>query len=100
MSLEQIKWLPAFYLLSINIWAFVVFGWDKLAAKRGVSRVSERCLWGVMGVGGVVGAWLAMRYFRHKTQKVAFRKRAFWAGLLGGVVIAGIFALQVFVGGW
>ena len=52
---------------------FVVFGLDKWKARQGRWRVPEATLLGLAAVGGSVGAWLAMRLFRHKTQKKKFR---------------------------
>ena len=62
-----------YYLLAVNVLTFVVFGLDKWKARRGRWRVPEATLLGLAAVGGSVGAWLAMRLFRHKTQKKKFR---------------------------
>ena len=62
-----------YYLLAVNVLTFVVFGVDKWKARRGRWRVPEATLLGLAAVGGSVGAWLAMRLFRHKTQKKKFR---------------------------
>ena len=48
------------------------YGWDKLQAKRGGRRVPERTLLALASLGGFAGAWIAMRVFRHKTQKPIF----------------------------
>ena len=57
----------AAYLSIINLLAFIVYGLDKQLAKRGHSRVSERTLLLLAGVGGSIGAYGAMQLFRHKT---------------------------------
>lgn len=62
-----------YYLLAVNVLTFVVFGLDKWKARQGRWRVPEATLLGLAAVGGSVGAWLAMRLFRHKTQKKKFR---------------------------
>jgi uncharacterized membrane protein YsdA (DUF1294 family) len=61
------------YLLVINILAFVCYGLDKLKAKRNAPRVSERTLLLLALVGGGVGAWLGMLVWRHKTKHAKFR---------------------------
>ena len=60
------------YLLVINILAFVCYGLDKLKAKRNARRISERALLLLALVGGSVGAWLGMLVWRHKTKHAIF----------------------------
>lgn len=45
------------YLLLINIVAFVLYGVDKLKAKKSRRRISEAALLFVAIIGGSVGAW-------------------------------------------
>ena len=61
------------YLLIINLVAFVCYGVDKLMAKRNAPRVSELALLLLALVGGGVGAWLGMQVWRHKTKHPKFR---------------------------
>jgi uncharacterized membrane protein YsdA (DUF1294 family) len=61
------------YLLIINVLAFVCYGLDKFKAKRNAPRVSERTLLLLALVGGGVGAWLGMLVWRHKTKHAKFR---------------------------
>jgi uncharacterized membrane protein YsdA (DUF1294 family) len=61
------------YLLVINILAFVCYGLDKLKAKSNARRISERALLLLALVGGSVGAWLGMLVWRHKTKHAKFR---------------------------
>lgn len=56
----------------INIVAFAAYGIDKHKAVRGKFRISERTLLLLAAVGGSVGAYAAMRIFRHKTLKKCF----------------------------
>ena len=65
--------LIAAWVLVVNVWAFLLFGYDKRQARRGADRVSERGLLNVALLGGGVGAKLGQRYFRHKTRKEPFR---------------------------
>lgn len=52
--------------------AFVLFGWDKLLAKRHRRRVPEAALLGCALMGGSAGAALGMALFHHKTRKPPF----------------------------
>ena len=63
----------SFYLLLINLVAFVVYGIDKLKAKRGKWRISEATLLLLAAVGGSVGAWLGMKVWHHKTLHKKFK---------------------------
>lgn len=56
----------------MSLITFVAFGIDKLKAKRGSSRISERRLLLLSLIGGAVGAMCAMLLFRHKTQHLKF----------------------------
>ncbi|MBD9371890.1 DUF1294 domain-containing protein [Rhizobium sp. ARZ01] len=60
-------------LLLLNLTTFLVFWWDKEAARAGEWRVQERTLLGLALVGGSLGAVLAQRLLRHKTRKEPFR---------------------------
>lgn len=60
-------------LLLLNSTTFLVFWWDKEAARAGEWRVQERTLLGLALVGGSLGAVLAQRILRHKTRKEPFR---------------------------
>lgn len=60
-------------LLGYNLVVALVFGIDKLRAKSGSWRISERVLLLLaFGLGGV-GASLGMLWFNHKTAKPKFR---------------------------
>mgnify|MGYP003446873621 CR=1 FL=1 len=61
------------YLLIINLVAFVCYGVDKLMAKRNARRISELALLLLALLGGSVGAWLGMQVWRHKTKHAKFR---------------------------
>ena len=70
--------LPALWLVLINLVTFLVFGLDKLKAKRKVAhefirRVPEKTLFLLAALGGSVGALLGMRVWRHKTLHKTFR---------------------------
>ena len=70
--------LPALWLVLINLVTFLVFGLDKLKAKRKVAhefirRVPEKTLFLLAALGGSVGALLGMKVWRHKTLHKTFR---------------------------
>ena len=58
-----------YYLLAVNILAFVLFGVDKQKARRNKWRIPEKTLILSAVIGGSVGAILGMRFFHHKTRK-------------------------------
>ena len=63
----------SWYLITINIVAFMMYGIDKEKAKRGAWRIPESTLIGVALLGGSFGAWAGMKTFHHKTRKMKFR---------------------------
>lgn len=60
------------YLTFINIITFAVYGIDKWKAKRNKWRITEANLLLLAFVGGSLGAYMAMKVFRHKTQHKKF----------------------------
>jgi uncharacterized membrane protein YsdA (DUF1294 family) len=73
------------WIVIANIVAYVLFYADKKASQTHSRRISEKMLLLWCAVGGSLGGYLAMRRFRHKTQKQTFRYRFF--------IIVGIQAL-------
>lgn len=61
-----------YYLIFINILAFLLCGIDKFKAKRGLWRIKERTLFMSAILGGSLGLLLGMRLFRHKTMHKSF----------------------------
>lgn len=60
------------YLVGINIIAFLVYGIDKYNAIRKTYRVSEYHLFILAIFGGGLGSLLGMKVFHHKTRKLSF----------------------------
>lgn len=58
-----------YYLLVVNILAFVLFGVDKQKARRNKWRIPEKTLILSAVIGGSVGAILGMRFFTTKPEK-------------------------------
>ncbi|QHW29974.1 DUF1294 domain-containing protein [Paenibacillus rhizovicinus] len=71
--MSPIEKLIAAYLVIINIYAFALMRIDKIrAVKDRRHRIPERKLLGTSASGGSLGAFIAMRMFRHKTKHPAF----------------------------
>ena len=60
------------YLLLVNALGFLLMLIDKEKAKKNRWRIPEKTLLGVAFLGGSLGSLMAMRLFRHKTQKPIF----------------------------
>ena len=56
--------------LSLVTWALFVF--DKRRSRGDGWRIREATLLGLAFTGGALGAWVAMKSVRHKTQKPRF----------------------------
>lgn len=61
-----------YYLLGINISAFLIYGLDKFKAQRQLWRIPEITLLLVALLGGSLGAWLGMKVWRHKSKHLLF----------------------------
>ncbi|ASN07343.1 hypothetical protein CFK40_08440 [Virgibacillus necropolis] len=61
------------YLVIVNIIAFVFMGIDKRRAVKKKWRIPENRLWLMAIVGGSIGAMIGMSYFRHKTKHRLFK---------------------------
>lgn len=83
-----------YYLIFINVVSFVMFFVDKNLAKNHKKRISERTLFILIFMGGVIGACLGMGIFRHKTKKVYFHVCNILALLLWGYIIYLIFMVK------
>jgi uncharacterized membrane protein YsdA (DUF1294 family) len=72
------------YVLGLGLSTFLIYGYDKLRARRGGRRVPESALLALSVIGGALGGWAGMLVWRHKTQHTIF-----WvAQVIGTVVIA------------
>jgi uncharacterized membrane protein YsdA (DUF1294 family) len=65
--------LIAAWFVAINLTTFGYYAHDKAQASSSGQRVPELVLHGLVILGGTLGAYLAMRLFRHKTIKSSFR---------------------------
>ena len=62
-----------YYLVLINVITFMVFGIDKVKAKKGKWRIPESTLLLLAIVGGSIGAWCGLKVWHHKTQHKKFK---------------------------
>lgn len=62
-----------YYLVIVNILAFILYGLDKQKAVRKQWRIPEVQLLGIAVIGGSIGAILGMQFFHHKTRKWKFK---------------------------
>lgn len=61
------------YLAIINIVTLIVYGVDKLKAKRHQWRIPESTLILLAVIGGSIGALLGMKIWHHKTKHKKFK---------------------------
>ncbi|MBR5287180.1 MAG: DUF1294 domain-containing protein [Clostridia bacterium] len=60
----------------LNVFTFLLYGLDKLKAKRNKWRIPEKTLLLFTWLMGGVGAFAGMQVFRHKTKHIAFQLSA------------------------
>jgi uncharacterized membrane protein YsdA (DUF1294 family) len=82
------------YMFIINAVTYSLFGFDKRAAERGDWRIPEKTLLMASALGGSVGAVMAQRRFRHKTQKQPFK------ALLYGIIVAQLALISTYFYAW
>lgn len=81
----------AMWFLLINMLTLVMYGADKIAARKGMRRVPEATLL-VFGVtGGWPGAIVGQQLFRHKTQKQPFKTYFFLSIVVSITVMAAVY---------
>jgi uncharacterized membrane protein YsdA (DUF1294 family) len=60
------------YLLLINLFTLIIWGYDKQMAKKNSQRISEKRLLLLVFFGGFLGGILGIVLFRHKIAKRTF----------------------------
>ena len=63
--------LAGIYAL-VNLVALAMYAYDKMMARKGDHRISEKALLSI-ALLGPFGALAGMRWFRHKTRKMRFK---------------------------
>ena len=71
-----------YLFLALSLLTFLLFGYDKNAARLNQRRIPERVLLGLSILGGAAGGLAGMLSFRHKT-----RKSYFWIILLAALCL-------------
>lgn len=69
---DQPQYLLLLYILVASLFAFIIYGIDKLCAQRNWRRISEISLLMTALLGGSIGALMGMIVWRHKTQHAKF----------------------------
>ena len=73
------------YIVGLGLITFLIYGYDKLQAKRGARRVPERTLLLLALAGGALGGWAGMLIWRHKT-----RHASFWIAQIAGTIVIAV----------
>jgi len=68
-------------LAALNLLTFLVYAWDKQAARKGRWRIPEKLLHTLALLGGWPAGWAARLLLHHKTLKPGFRE-AYWGTVL------------------
>lgn len=80
MSWRPPAWIAAAYA-GMSLFTFMVYAWDKAAARAQRWRTAESTLHLMALAGGWPGALLAQQWLRHKSAKREFRA-VFWVTVL------------------
>lgn len=81
-------WVMGWYL-AINLATFLLYAHDKQSAKSNSWRVQESSLHKLALLGGWVGAGVAHKTLRHKSQKTEFR-HVYYLTIVGNLVLLGV----------
>lgn len=65
--METLLWILG-YLVMVNLLGFILMGVDKRKAIKHSWRISEATLFLVALIGGSLGSFIGMHFFRHKTK--------------------------------
>jgi uncharacterized membrane protein YsdA (DUF1294 family) len=79
------------WFLLANVLTLVIYGGDKMAARKAWRRVPESTLLTFGFVGGWPGAILGQQLFRHKTQKQPFKTWFIISVILNVALLAGLY---------
>ncbi|MCD5323808.1 DUF1294 domain-containing protein [Pontibacillus sp. HN14] len=80
------------YVIAVNVIALIQMQQDKSRAIKEEWRISEKQLWVVTLIGGSLGTFLGMKWFRHKT-----KHRAFVIGVPAALIVHVLLALYVWL---
>jgi len=88
----RVPWLTFAWYVGASAVTFLLYGWDKTAAKGGHRRTPEATLNTFALLGEWPGAWVAQQAFRHKNRKRSFQV-GFWMAVAMNVAAFGWLAL-------
>ncbi|WP_392486408.1 DUF1294 domain-containing protein [Haloimpatiens sp. FM7315] len=71
--MDIIKRFFIFYFFILNLIGFLSMFMDKEKAKKGKWRIRESTLLLLSVMGGSIGSYLGMMFFRHKTKHNKFK---------------------------
>jgi len=86
-------WRKIIFLLAWNVIVFGVYGIDKWKAIKGKWRIPEATLLILAAALGGIGAFSAMKVFRHKTQHKQFTIGVPLCLVLNAVILYFIFKI-------
>lgn len=86
--MRVLLFIAAWYALASLI-TFVVYAWDKRAARRDGWRTRERTLLLCDAAGGWPGGLVAQRTLRHKNRKVSYQVK-YWLIVVVHLAIAAV----------
>lgn len=79
--------------IAASVVTFLVYAWDKSAARQGQWRIREHTLHLLALAGGWPGALIAQTVLRHKSRKQAFRAISWATALMHCAALAGLLIL-------
>lgn len=82
--------LAGVWLVAISLVTFCYYGFDKYRARSNGDRIPEVVLHGLAILGGTLGAYLGMWFFRHKTIKSSFRFVFWFIAVFQGLLLMAI----------
>lgn len=78
----------AVYFIIMNIITFILYFTDKYRAIKHQWRIPESLLIGFSFAGGSIGAFVSMKFFRHKTKHLKFKISIPFAMVIHVIIIA------------
>ena len=84
--IKQASFLILYAYITFSLVTFLIYGWDKSAAKKNHWRTPENNLHFLSLIGGWPGALMAQEIFRHKSKKQPFRM-IFWLTIIVNISV-------------
>lgn len=69
---HEVQYLTTGYLAVMSLLGFLVMGIDKRKAVKRAFRIPEKTLLLIAFIGGGIGSFIGMYFFRHKTKHAKF----------------------------